>query len=126
MTVLSPPPPTPALSSSIVLNIVTPYASDTSYWLDDIALLNLVANTKAEASVTFTCSVSGSSTITVEFSSDQGNLVPSWGSVDLVNSKLKFSIPDSSTDKTYTFTLKTSSSEFGSAYYSSVKLAVKP
>ena len=52
------------------------------------------------------CSTSGLTSITYSFSSDYGNSIPSWGSIDSVNNILIFTPPVINTDTTYNFTIE--------------------
>ena len=71
--------------------------------------------------------MSGSSTISVQFSTDaSGNPVPSWGTIDLANNLLNFSVPYVSIDTNYTFTLVETTTESPLyTYYVGVTLCVK-
>ena len=56
--------------------------------------------------------MTGTSIVSVQFSTDgNGNPVPSWGTIDLTNNLLNFSVPYVSSDTTYSFTLVVTSTE---------------
>ena len=88
------------------------YKSDTSYWLDDIVQTNVAWNSSLSISTTFSWIMTGTSIVSVQFSTDgNGNPVPSWGTIDLTNNLLNFSVPYVSSDTTYSFTLVVTSNE---------------
>ena len=110
----------PSSAGSITMSITTNYTSDTSYWLDDITITNVMSNSQYNISVYFFCSLSGSSSQTVSFSTSLGNPIPSWISVDLSKSQLVINAPNITTDTNYVFTLASISSENAKTYYRNV------
>ena len=128
----------PSQVVSLTFSCPTVYKSDTSYWAYtlkfkqswswrstllkfycSIIQSNILWNSSLSISTIFTCSMSGSSTISVQFSTDgSGNPVPSWGTIDLANNLLNFSVPYVSSDTTYSFTLVETTTE--SSYYYNV------
>ena len=126
-TMFSPSSSTPTISSpydvwhsSDLPNTITTvtttcssnYKSDTSYWLDDIVQTNVAWNSSLSISTTFSWIMTGTSIVSVQFSTDgNGNPVPSWGTIDLTNNLLNFSVPYVSSDTTYSFTLVVTSTE---------------
>ena len=117
----------PSQVASLTYSCSSNYKSDTSYWLDNIVQSNITWNSTLSISARFSCSMSGSSTINVQFSTDgSGNPVPSWGTIDLVNNLLNFSVPYVSSDTTYSFILVVKSSEAPSyTYYVNLKINVQ-
>ena len=112
-------PTLPSQVVSLTFSCPTVYKSDTSYWAYSILQSNILWNSSLSISTIFTCSMSGSSTISVQFSTDgSGNPVPSWGTIDLANNLLNFSVPYVSSDTTYSFTLVETTTE--SSYYYNV------
>ena len=112
-------PTLPSQVVSLTFSCPTVYKSDTSYWAYSIIQSNILWNSSLSISTIFTCSMSGSSTISVQFSTDgSGNPVPSWGTIDLANNLLNFSVPYVSSDTTYSFTLVETTTE--SSYYYNV------
>ena len=103
-----------------------PYQSETSYLFDEISKSNVNSNSVLVIPTTFTCTVSGSSAVTVVFSDGGvGNTIPSWGSVDQNANTLTFNVPNVSTATNYIFSLTVSTTETPSvSYYVTVKLNV--
>ena len=62
-------------------------------------------------SVTLTCSITGSSTITHSFQSYLGQTVPSWVSLDEAQQWFVFNPPSLTADTNFAFTVKVTSSE---------------
>ena len=83
-------------------------------------------NSNLVISIPFSCTVSGTSTVTVVFSVDgAGNAIPSWGSVDQNANTLTFNVPSLTVDTDYTFLLKVTTTETPTVvYYVTVKLYV--
>ena len=80
--------------------------------LDDIVKINVAWNSSLSIPTTFSWIMSGTSTVSVQFSADGGgNPVPSWGIIDLANNYLNFSVPYVSSDTTYSFTIVVTSNE---------------
>ena len=110
--VLNLSPILPSLVTSLTYSCPTVYKSDTSYWISDIAKTNIPCNSSLSISAHFSWIMTGTSTVSVQFSTDgSGNPVPSWGKIDLANNLLNFSIPYVSSDTTYSFTLVVTSTE---------------
>ena len=102
----------PSTVTSFTLACNTGYKSNTSYMLDDIVKINVAWNSSLSIPTTFSWIMSGTSTVSVQFSADGGgNPVPSWGIIDLANNYLNFSVPYVSSDTTYSFTIVVTSNE---------------
>ena len=111
----------PSQVASLTFSCPTVYKSDTSYWLNSITQSNILWNSSLSISTIFTCSMSGSSTVSVQFLTDgSGNSVPSWGTIDLANNLLNFSVPNVSSDTTYSFKLVETTTESPSYTYNVV------
>ena len=111
---------TVGITSGSTLN----YKSDISYISEDVNAYNLPISAKVEVSVSLTWSISGSTSISYWFSSDKGNQVPSWGSIDETNSKLIFNTPYLTQPTNYTFTLAEESTEKAVINYRNVNLQI--
>ena len=103
----------------------TQATSDVVYHLDDITVSNINSNSHIEVSEDLTWSISGSTTINYSYSSDKGNSIPGWASVDSTNFKLIFDTLPVTSDTSYAFTLAVSTSSDSTLYYSSVFVNVK-
>ena len=127
VNVLNSSPTLPSLVTSLTYSCTTNYESDTSYWISDIAKTNVAWNSSLSISTHFSCSTYAASTVSVQFSTDGGgNPVPSWGTIDLANNLLNFSVPYVSSDTTYSFTLVVTSTEVHTYTYNvGVTLYVK-
>ena len=116
----------PSQITPITNTCSTPYQSETSYLLDSISRSNVCANSYLVIPTPFSCTVFGTSTVTVVFSDGGvGNTIPTWGTVDQSANTLTFNVPNVSTETDYTFSLTVSTTETPSvSYYVSVKLNV--
>jgi hypothetical protein len=70
----------------------------------------------------YTCSLSGSTTISYDIQSNNGNQVPGWVSLDPTNKLLNFTTPSVSEDTNYTFNIASSAS--GDDYFISIYIEV--
>ena len=111
-------------SIAITLVSVSNYSSDTSYWLNDITISNVISNSQLNTSEYFFCSLVGTSTQNCQFTTTKGNQIPSWISVDLANSQLVINAPNLTASTNYTFTLEETSAENLSSYYRIVNVQV--
>ena len=103
----------------------TQTTSDVIYHLGDITISSINSNSHIETPETLTWSISGSTAITYSYSSDKGNSIPGWASVDSTNFKLIFDTPAITADTSYTFTLAVYTSVDPTLYYSTVYVNVK-
>ena len=127
VNVLGASPTLPNTITSFTLSCPTIHKSDTSYFLDDITQYKVAWNSSLSISTIFSWIMSGTSTVSVQFSTDgSGNPVPSWGTINLANNLLNFSVPYVSSDTTYSFTLIVTSIEAHTYTYNvGVKLYVQ-
>ena len=119
-TAISYTPPTSSLNFVLIAN----YYSDTSYWLDDITISNVLSNSQLNVSEYFFCSLTGTTTQTCIFSIIQGNQIPSWISVDLPNNQFVINAPNITANTNYTFTIEQTTSENGNKYHRNVNVQV--
>ena len=80
------------------------WESDVSYWYGNTSdTTGLQSSTYYEIDIYLTCSVSGSTSITYELTSDDNGTVPSWVTLDTSDRKLKFTTPELNADTNFTF-----------------------
>ena len=94
------------ISPGIVTSSINPayqFSSDLSYWLDSVSYLKLKTNQHYELDINLTWSVSGSTEVYYSLTSNNGNTVPDWVSLNLLTSKLILNTPKLTKETNYTF-----------------------
>ena len=101
------------------------WESDISYWDGNTSYVReLQSSTYYEIDIYLTCSVSGSTSITYDLTSDDNGTVPDWIALDTSDRKLKFTTPQLNADTNFTFSVEATVSGDTNTYINKYYLEV--